>query len=41
MEKFPTPPTLDLTGNIAENWKKFKQRFQIYLEAGEKVNTLD
>ena len=36
MDKFQPPPTLDLTGNIAENWKKFIQRFRLYLEAIEK-----
>jgi len=27
------PAPLDLSGNIAENWKRFSQRFQLYLTA--------
>lgn len=27
------PAALQLTGNVAENWKKFKQRFELYLSA--------
>ncbi len=33
MEQIRSAKRLILTGNIADNWKKFKQRFQIYLEA--------
>ena len=29
----PPPSPLELTGNVAESWKKFKQRFQLYLDA--------
>jgi len=29
-----SPPTsIQLTGNLADNWKRFKQRFNIYLAA--------
>lgn len=27
------PSGLVLTGNVAENWKLFKERFELYLEA--------
>lgn len=27
------PSGLVFTGNVAENWKLFKQRFELYLEA--------
>ena len=37
MEKFPPPPQLDFTGYVADNWKKFKQRFELFMEAGEKT----
>ena len=26
-------PSFSLDGNLAKNWKKFKQRFELYLEA--------
>ena len=29
------PPALDLTGNLAENWKRFKQRYTLYNIASE------
>ena len=27
------PAELDLSSNVADNWKKFKQRFEFYIEA--------
>ena len=30
MANLSQPTQLDLTGNIAENWKRFKQRFELY-----------
>ena len=39
MDKLEPPAGLILTGNVAENWKKFKQRFDVYMTAsgaGEK-----
>lgn len=33
MAMFQPPSPLMLCGNVAENWKKFKQRFLLYLEA--------
>lgn len=33
MQALQPPPILQLTGNVAENWRKFKQRFQLYLTA--------
>ena len=35
MEQFKPPECLSLEGNVAENWRKWRQRFQIYLEATE------
>ena len=29
----PPPPPLQLTGNVSENWRKFRQKFEIYLQA--------
>lgn len=33
MDKLEPPGVLVLTGNVAENWKKFKQRFDVYMNA--------
>lgn len=33
MEALRPPAALQLTGNVAENWKRFKQRFELYLAA--------
>ncbi|XP_057709985.1 uncharacterized protein K02A2.6-like [Corythoichthys intestinalis] len=33
MEALHPPAALQLTGNVAENWKRFKQRFELYLAA--------
>ena len=30
MEKLQPPSALVLTGNVAENWRRFKQQFEIY-----------
>ena len=30
MDRLHTPQPLDLTGNVAEHWKRFKQAFEIY-----------
>ncbi|KAJ8029680.1 hypothetical protein HOLleu_29132 [Holothuria leucospilota] len=35
MERYKPPPPLSLQGNLAENFKRWKQRFQLYLEASE------
>lgn len=34
---FRPPPPLSLTGNVAENWKKFVQKFEYFLEATDKT----
>ena len=39
MDKLQPPGTLSFAGNVAENWRKWKQRFELYLTAsgiGEK-----
>ncbi len=33
MDQIPPPSALQLTGNVAENWKRFRQRFELYLTA--------
>lgn len=33
MEKVSPPSQMQSTGNLADNWKRFKQRFNIYLAA--------
>ncbi|XDV46932.1 hypothetical protein PO909_016734 [Leuciscus waleckii] len=33
MEKLNPPSPMQLVGNLAYNWKRFKQRFNIYLTA--------
>ena len=31
MDKLQPPGTLSFAGNVAENWRKWKQRFKVYL----------
>ena len=33
MDKLDPPKALQMDGDLAENWKRFKQRFDLYLEA--------
>ena len=33
MEKIPPPSAMQLSGDIAGNWRRWKQRFQLYLQA--------
>lgn len=33
MNQIQTPPNLSLIGNLHENWKRFKQRFELYIQA--------
>ena len=33
MDKFQHPEPLSLQGNLAENWRKWKQRFELYMTA--------
>ena len=33
MSSFKPPSTLNLEGNVADSWRKWKQRFQLYMEA--------
>ena len=33
MEKLSPPKPLSLTGNLLENWKKWKQDFDLYMVA--------
>ena len=43
MEFLPPQPPLQLNGNIAENWRKFRQKFEVYMSAtggGEKEDKI-
>lgn len=33
MQALQPPTNLQLTGNVVKNWRRFKQRFQLYLSA--------
>lgn len=33
MEQFKPPSPLNLQGNLNENWKLWRQRFELYLKA--------
>ena len=33
MERLQPPSALSLTGNLSENWRRFKQQFEIYMTA--------
>jgi transposase InsO family protein len=41
MDVFTPPQSLVLSGNIAENWKRFEQRFKLYLSATGKDEKSD
>ena len=41
MEQFPLPESLSLQGNIAENWRRWKQRFELYMVASGKDSKSD
>lgn len=41
METFKPPEQLELSGNIADNWRRFKRRFDIYMDARSSVNKGD
>lgn len=35
MEHFKPPSAMTLTGNVSENWRKWEQRFVLYMTAAE------
>lgn len=39
--EFKPPANLSLHGNLSENWRKFKQNFEIYLKASDKSGKED
>ncbi|KAK4874704.1 hypothetical protein RN001_014064 [Aquatica leii] len=39
--EFKPPANLSLQGNLSENWRKFKQNFEIYLKASDKCGKDD
>ena len=41
MEQFQPPESLSFQGNIAENWRRWKQRFEIYMVASGKNSKSD
>ena len=41
MNNFNCPSRLSFDGNVCENWKKFKQQFEIYIEASESTAKAD
>ncbi|CAN7976724.1 unnamed protein product, partial [Ixodes persulcatus] len=41
MDVFKPPEGLNLTGNVAENWQRFKQRVELYLRATETTKRTD
>lgn len=41
MDSFHKPSALSLDGNTSENWRRFKQQFDIYLTASGKGNKAD
>lgn len=41
MEAFKPPCSLSIAGNASENWKIFRQKFEIYLKASEKEKKPD
>ena len=41
MDQFRLPDTLSLEGNLAENWRRWKQQFDIYLVASGKNDKSD
>ena len=41
MENISTPKPMDFSGNMAENWKKFSERFQLYLMASGAIGKSD
>ena len=41
MEQFPLPESLSLQGNIAENWRRWKQRFELYMVTSGKDSKSD
>ena len=41
MAKIPPPARLDMSGNVAENWRRFKQQFNFYLVALKETESSD
>ncbi len=41
MERLTPPPPLVLSGNLAENWRKFRQRFKLFMTATAKDGSSD
>ena len=41
MEQFRLPHTLSFQGNLAENWRRWKQQFDVYMVASGKIGKSD
>ena len=41
MESYNRPKSLSLSGNVSDNWRRFKQQFEIYLTASDKAEVDD
>ena len=41
MEGIRPPVDMKFTGNVHDNWKRFKQRFDLYLEATDATKKSD
>ena len=41
MYRLPPPPGLNLTGNLAENWRRFEQQYDVYAVASGVASKAD
>ena len=41
MDRLPPPPGLILTGNLAENWRRFEQQYNVYAVASGVASKAD
>ena len=41
MDRLPPPPGLNLTGNLAENWRIFEQQYDVYVVASGVASKAD
>ena len=38
MDRFQLPESLSLQGNLSDNWRKWKQRFELYMGKNKKTD---
>jgi hypothetical protein len=41
MDRLPPPPGLNLSGNLAENWRRFEQQYDVYAVASGVASKAD